>query len=101
MPKIKKLISEFSSLTFIDRRDYLITKLLIDDKIILSHESRILDVTRRTLNYDLVEIKKFLMPYSITVEVIHGKGITLHGDERHQKYCCFLSLLNLFQKGKS
>lgn len=100
MPKIKKLISEFSSLTFIDRRDYLITKLLIDDKIILSHESRILDITRRTLNYDLVEIKKFLISYSITVEVIHGKGITLHGDERHQKILLLSFLAKFISKGK-
>ena len=100
MVKIKKLISEFSSLTYIDRRDYLITKLLIDDKIILSHESRILDVTRRTLNYDLVEIKKFLAPYSITVEVIHGKGITLHGDEKHLKILLIAFLTKFISKGK-
>lgn len=100
MVKIKKLISEFSSLTFIDRRDYLITKLLIDDKIILSHESRILDVTRRTLNYDLVEIKKFLAPYSITVEVIHGKGITLHGDEKYLKILLIAFLTKFISKGR-
>ncbi len=100
MIKIKKLISEFSSLTFIDRRDYLITKLLIDDKIILSHESKVLDVTRRTLNYDLVEIKKFMVPYSITVEFIHGKGITLHGDERHLKILLVALLTKFISKGR-
>ncbi|MDU1912222.1 hypothetical protein [Fusobacterium sp.] len=100
MAKIKKLISEFSSLTFIDRRDYLITKLLIDDKIILSHESRILDVARRTLNYDLVEIKKFLTSYSVTIEVIHGKGITLHGDEKHLKILLIAFLTKFISKGR-
>lgn len=100
MAKIKKLISEFSSLIFIDRRDYLITKLLIDDKIILSHESRILDVARRTLNYDLVEIKKFLASYSVTIEVIHGKGITLHGDEKHLKILLIAFLTKFISKGR-
>lgn len=101
MMKIKKLISEFSSLTFIDRRDYLITKLLIDDKIVLSHESKILDVTRRTLNYDLVEIKKFLAPYFVTVEVIHGKGITLHGDEKNIKILLIAFLTKFISKGRN
>lgn len=85
IPKIKKLISEFSSLTSIDRRDYLLTKLLFNDKLILSHESGVLDVTRRTLNYDLVEIKKFLEHYSITVKTIPGKGLTLKGEEKNQR----------------
>lgn len=100
MTKIKKLISEFSSLTLIDRRDYLVTKLLIDDKIILSHESRILDVTRRTLNYDLVEIKKFLAPYFVTVEVIHGKGIALHGDEKNIKILLIAFLTKFISNGR-
>ena len=52
------------------------------------------------MNYDLVEIKKFLMPYSITVEVIHGKGITYMEMRGIKKYCCFLSLLKFISKGK-
>ena len=83
--KIKKLISEFSSLTFIDRRDYLLTRLLLNNRIVLSHESSMLDVTRRTLNYDLVEIKEFLAQFSITIKIIPGKGLTIEGKEENLK----------------
>lgn len=77
--KIKKLISSNSSLTSIDRRDYLITKLLLNHEIILTHESKTLDVTRRTLNNDLIEVKKFLREYHLTVVAMSGKGVKLYG----------------------
>ena len=77
--KIKKLISSNSTLTSIDRRDYLLTKLLLNHEIILSHESLVLDVTRRTLNYDLLEVKKFLKEYNLEIEAIPGKGVKIYG----------------------
>lgn len=78
--KIKKLISSNSTLTSIDRRDYLLTKLLLNHEIVLSHESAVLDVTRRTLNNDLLEIKKFLREYQLEIEAIPGKGVKIYGE---------------------
>ena len=78
--KIKQLISSNSTLTSIDRRDYLLTKLLLKHEIILTHESDVLDVTRRTLNYDLLEVKKFLKEYQLEVEAIPGKGVKIYGE---------------------
>ena len=78
--KIKKLISSHSTLTSIDRRDYLLTKLLLNHEIVLNHESIVLDVTRRTLNYDLLEVKKFLKEYQLEVEAIPGKGVKIYGN---------------------
>lgn len=78
--KIKKLISSNSTLTSIDRRDYLLTKLLLNHEIVLSHESTVLDVTRRTLNNDLLEIKKFLREYKLEIEASPGKGVKIYGN---------------------
>lgn len=78
--KIKKLISSNSTLTSIDRRDYLLTKLLLNHEVVLSHESIVLDVTRRTLNNDLLEVKRFLKEYELEVEAIPGKGVKIYGD---------------------
>lgn len=80
--KIKKLISSNSTLTSIDRRDYLLTKLLLNHEIVLSHESAVLDVTRRTLNNDLLEIKKFLREYQLEIEAIPGKGVKVYGNSK-------------------
>lgn len=80
--KIKKLISSNSTLTSIDRRDYLLTKLLLNHEIVLSHESTVLDVTRRTLNNDLLEIKKFLRKYQLEIEAIPGKGVKVYGNSK-------------------
>lgn len=79
--KIKKLISSNSTLTSIDRRDYLLIKLLLNHEIVLSHESIVLDVTRRTLNYDLLEVKKFLKEYQLEIEAIPGKGVKVYGND--------------------
>lgn len=78
--KIKKLLSH-APFSPIERRDYILLKLFFTNKIILSNSFIELDITRRTLNYDLERIKDYLIKYNLKLESLPSKGIFLIGNE--------------------
>lgn len=78
--KIKDLLSH-APFTPTERRDYILLKLFFTNKIILSNSFIELDITRRTLNYDLERIKDYLIRYNLKLESLPSKGIFLIGNE--------------------
>lgn len=64
-----------------ERRDYILLKLFFTNKVILSNSFIELDITRRTLNYDLERIKEYLIKYNLKLESLPSKGVFLIGSE--------------------
>lgn len=64
---------------------FLILKILIEGKLNLENLSKKLDVSRRTLNDDLADIKKDLESFDLIVESHTGKGIFLTGENLSKK----------------
>ncbi|MGL5277769.1 MAG: hypothetical protein ACRC8M_01630 [Cetobacterium sp.] len=63
-----------------DRIFFLTLHLLLKSSLNLQSLSNILGVSRRTLNVDLVAVKKNIEIYSLDIRSISGKGIFLEGD---------------------
>lgn len=78
---VMNLISQ-ESITPEERKEYIILKLLIDNMITLNPIAKELEITRRTLNYDMVEIKEFFIQKDIELIPTAGKGIILNGKEK-------------------
>lgn len=78
--KIKDLLSH-APFSPIERRDYILLKLFFTNKVILSNSFIELDITRRTLNYDLERIKEYLIKYNLKLESLPSKGVFLIGNE--------------------
>lgn len=77
-----------------DRIFYIILKLLRDYDLNLNTLSIIFNVSRRTLNDDLISVKKKLKIYNLEISSIPSKGISILGDCDDQKIC---SLSYLFK----
>ncbi|MGL5544076.1 MAG: helix-turn-helix domain-containing protein [Cetobacterium sp.] len=75
--KIKKV----QSLTKEERIVFIIFKLLNERFINISKVAEQLNVTRRTLNYDLEKIKVKLATYSLSLDLYKNLGLILSGDE--------------------
>ena len=63
-----------------DRIFFLTLHLLLKSSLNLQSLSNILGVSRRTLNVDLITIKKNIEIYSLDIHSISGKGVFLEGD---------------------
>lgn len=68
-----------------ERVFFLILKILIEGNLNLENLSKKLDVSRRTLNGDLVDIKKDLSNFHLIIESHTGKGVFLTGDNINRK----------------
>lgn len=64
-----------------ERKDYILIKLLTKNKVVLNHESTLLDISRRTLNYDLETLKLSLKKDNIELYSVPQQGIYIRGDE--------------------
>lgn len=81
--KIKlKAILDINSL---DRRNYILLNFLKTDFVNLSSLASDLNITRRTLSKDLIEVKKILAYYNLTYDSLNSKGIKLIGNEANKK----------------
>ena len=68
-----------------ERVFFLILKILIEGNLNLENLSKKLDVSRRTLNGDLVDIKKDLYNFHLIIESHTGKGVFLTGENINRK----------------
>ncbi|MGL5544260.1 MAG: helix-turn-helix domain-containing protein [Cetobacterium sp.] len=75
--KMKKL----QSLTKEERIVFIIFKLLNERFINISKVAEQLNVTRRTLNYDLEKIKLKLSTYNLSLDMYKNLGLVVSGDE--------------------
>lgn len=75
-----------------DRIFYLTLHLLLKSTLNLQNLSESLDVSRRTLNGDLVTIKKNIEIYSLDVHSVSGKGVFLEGEfiNRKRALCTYI-----------
>ncbi|MGL5639133.1 MAG: HTH domain-containing protein, partial [Cetobacterium sp.] len=75
-----------------DRVFFLILKLLIEGNLNLYYLAEILNVSRRTLNMDLVSIKEELNIFELKIESHTGKGIFLDGEvvNKRNALCCYI-----------
>ncbi|MGL4788591.1 MAG: helix-turn-helix domain-containing protein, partial [Cetobacterium sp.] len=79
--RIKEIL-QFAPLSVTERKEYLLLQLFFENTINLNDNTDKIQTTRRTLNYDLKDIKDYLESKNLKVESISGKGIFLEGDER-------------------
>ncbi|MGL4977800.1 helix-turn-helix domain-containing protein [Cetobacterium sp.] len=79
--RIKEIL-QFAPLSVTERKEYLLLQLFFENTINLNDNTDKIQTTRRTLNYDLKDIKDYLESKHLKVESISGKGIFLDGDER-------------------
>ncbi|MGL5230651.1 MAG: HTH domain-containing protein [Cetobacterium sp.] len=75
-----------------ERVFFLTLKLLVKGSLNLETLSKKLDVSRRTVNGDLTDIKKDLESFQLTIESHTGKGVFLTGDNINRKRAlsCYL-----------
>lgn len=78
--KIKNLEINIS-IDYNERKDYIVLELLLSNQIKLSNIFVELDITRRTLNYDIKKIKDYLKEYNLSLMSLPSKGIFLIGNE--------------------
>ncbi len=74
-------IKKFQSLTKEERIVFIIFKLLNERFINISKIAEQLNVTRRTLNYDLKKIKIKLATYNLSLDMYKNLGLVVSGDE--------------------
>lgn len=95
--KIQELLF-YAPLCSEERVDYLFLKLLTKNKIILNHESITLDISRRTLNYDLEKLKNSLEDRQIGLISVPQQGIYIKGNENILRESLTKYLLKYFIK---
>ena len=78
---VMRLISQ-EGITSEERKEYIILKLLLNNMVTLNPIADELGITRRTLNYDMLEIKEFFAQREIELIPAAGKGIILKGREK-------------------
>lgn len=75
---MEKIFRDFSELSQEERRDYLLFKITVKNKLNLSEEAKILDVTKNVLRTDL---DKIVENSKLNIKSIQGKGIFLLDEE--------------------
>lgn len=75
---MEKIFRDFSELSQEERRDYLLFKITVKNKLNLSEEVKILDVTKNVLRTDL---DKIVENSKLNIKSIQGKGIFLLDEE--------------------
>ena len=86
--KCDNLFSNFKKNLVISKEErifFLTLKILIDGNLNLENLSKKLDVSRRTLNGDLIDIKKDLNNFHLIIESHTGKGVFLTGENINRK----------------
>lgn len=78
--KIKDIL-QFAPLSVVERKEYLLLQLFFENTVNLNDNTDKIQTTRRTLNYDLKEIKEYLESKGLKVESVSGRGIFLEGNE--------------------
>lgn len=75
-----------------DRIFFLTLRLLLKTTLNLQYLSTHLEVSRRTLNDDILQLKKDLEVYNLTIESLPGKGIFLEGNllNRKRALCTYI-----------
>ncbi|WP_047384831.1 helix-turn-helix domain-containing protein [Cetobacterium sp. ZWU0022] len=79
--RIKEIL-QFAPLSVTERKEYLLLQLFFENTINLNDNTDKIQTTRRTLNYDLKDIKEYLESKNLKIDSVSGKGIFLDGDER-------------------
>ena len=93
--KKKEIINSFKENHTVSKEDrifFLILKLLIDSTLNLDSLSDLLKISRRTLNADLVNMRKDLSIFDLKIESHAGRGIFLEGEKINKKrvLCCYI-----------
>lgn len=86
--KFNNLFSDLKEQQIISKEErvfFLILKILIEGNLNLETLSKYLEVSRRTLNGDLVDIKKDLENFQLVIESHTGKGVFLTGENCNRK----------------
>lgn len=86
--KFNNLFSDLKEQQVISKEErvfFLTLKILIEGNLNLENLSKKLDVSRRTLNADLVDIKKDLDNFQLIIESHTGKGVFLTGENINRK----------------
>ncbi|MBC2852192.1 HTH domain-containing protein [Cetobacterium sp. 8H] len=99
-PNLKDRLKEMQRLTCDERRVFIILSFLINECVNLSELSKKLKVTRRTISKDIVEIKKVLSSYNLTIEGINSIGVILVGDENKKREIFKLYLFKIYYEKK-
>ncbi|MGL4653507.1 HTH domain-containing protein [Cetobacterium sp.] len=75
-----------------DRIFFLILKLLIEGTLNLDYLAELLNISRRTLNIDLLSIKDSLNVFELKIESHTGRGIFLDGNisNKRNALCCYI-----------
>lgn len=93
---------KFAPLSVQERKDYLLLQLFFKNQINLNENIEILNITRRTLNYDLIDVKNSLEKKSLSIESYPGKGVFLIGKEENIRKNFYLYLAKyLINKDKT
>lgn len=71
------------------RIDYILMKLIFQNKIKLTEIAKLFNVTRLTISNDLKEIRNTLKDYNLTLESKRWEGISLNSES---DYFCFFSI---------
>lgn len=82
-------LKEFQILLKEERKFFIILELLINKNLNLNEIAKKLSLNRRTLNYDLSEIKENLLEFGLFVDSKGGKGIFLKGNYSDIKKASF------------
>ncbi|MEG1339015.1 HTH domain-containing protein [Cetobacterium sp.] len=99
-PNLKDKLKDMQKLTCDERRVFIILSFLINECVNLSELSKKLEVTRRTISKDIVEIKKALSNYDLTIEGINSIGVILVGDENNKREIFKLYLFKIYYEKK-
>lgn len=82
-------LKKFQILLKEERKFFMILELLINKNLNLNEIAKKLSLNRRTLNYDLIEIKESLLDFNLFIESKGGKGIFLKGNYSDIKNASF------------
>lgn len=96
----KKILSIYTGLSQEERFDLILAKLLLNRKLILESLVHELDVTRRTLNNDIANIRIFLKEKDIIVKSSTTEGLIINGSEKNIRILLIETLIKIHLKEK-
>ncbi|MDG3062650.1 BglG family transcription antiterminator [Lacticaseibacillus casei] len=83
-PKVNDTVTASES---IDRQNYILNKLLIEDEALLMDDlAERLFVSRSTLSKDMISVREKLEPYALHLESRANKGFYVVGTERNRRH---------------
>lgn len=90
-----KILQSFSS---DERETYILLNFLFNETINLSKLSLELDITRRTVANDIVNLKKYLVKFNLDIESFNSIGIKLKGHEINKRQIFELYILKILRE---